>query len=71
MYAFAVRCLDSIISLVSIPKISSLYIASVTAQAGLSLLWLQTLKTGLLVTWLKYEPSHEKRDLSGLWYEIL
>ena len=34
---FLVRCLDSIISLVSISEISSLYLASVAAQAGLSL----------------------------------
>ena len=35
---FVVRCLDSIIPLVSISEISSLYLASVTAQAGLSTL---------------------------------
>ena len=44
--AFVVRCLDSTIHLVSISEISSLYIASVTAQASLSLIWLQTPKTG-------------------------
>ena len=38
---FVVRCLDSIISLVSISKISSLYLATVAAQ---------TPKTGFLVT---------------------
>ena len=42
--AFIIRCLDSIIPLVSISKISSLYIASVAAQAGLSLSWSQTPK---------------------------
>ena len=52
--AFFVRCLDSIIPLVSISKISSLYLASVAAQAGLSLPWLETPKTGFLVTWLNY-----------------
>ena len=36
--AFVVRCLDSIIPLVSTSKISSLYLASVAAQAGLSTL---------------------------------
>ena len=36
---FVVRCLDSIIPLVSISKISSLEIVSVAAQAGLSLSW--------------------------------
>ena len=48
--AFVFRCLDSIIHLVSIPEISSLYLASVTLQAGLSLPWLQTLKTGFLTS---------------------
>ena len=40
-------CLDSIIPLVSISKISSLYLASVAAQT-----WSQTPKTGFLMTWL-------------------
>ena len=48
--AFVVHCLDSIIPLVSISEISSLYLASVAAQAGLSLPWSQTPKTGFLVT---------------------
>ena len=48
--AFVVRCLDSIIPLVSISEISSLYLASVAAQAGLCLTWSQTPKTGFLVT---------------------
>ena len=52
--AFVVHCQDSIILLVSISEIWSLYLASVTAQAGLSLTWSQTLKTGFLMTWLKY-----------------
>ena len=51
--AIAVHCLDSIIPLVSISEISSLYIASVAAQAGLSLPWSQTPKTYFLVTMLK------------------
>ena len=52
--AFVVRCLVSIILLVSISAISSLYLAAVAAQAGLCLAWSQTSKTGFLVTWLKY-----------------
>ena len=40
--AFVIHCLDSIIPLVSIPKISSLWLASVAEQAGLSLTWSQT-----------------------------
>ena len=49
-HAFFIRCLDSIIPLVSKSEISSLYLASVAAQAGLSLTWSQTPKTGFLVT---------------------
>ena len=51
--AFVVRCLVSIIPLVSISEIASLYLASVAAQAGLSLPCSQTPKTGFLATWLK------------------
>ena len=47
---FIVRCLDSIIPLLAIADISSLYLASVAAKAGLCLTWSQTLKTGFLVT---------------------
>ena len=39
--AFAVRCLDSIIPLVSLSKFSSLYLVSVADQAGLSINWSQ------------------------------
>ena len=35
--AFVVRCLDGVMSLVSVTKISSLMLASVAEQAGLSL----------------------------------
>ena len=42
---FVVHYLDSIISLVSISEISSLYLASVAAQAGLSLTWSKIPKT--------------------------
>ena len=59
--AFVVRYLDSIIPLVSISEISSLYIASVAAQVRLCLTWLQTPKTGFLVTGLKYSFSFEAR----------
>ena len=40
--AFAVRCLDSVMSLVSVTKISSLMLASVAEQAGSSLTWSET-----------------------------
>ena len=39
---FVVRCLDSIIPLVSISEISSLYLVSVAAQAGFCPIWWQT-----------------------------
>ena len=48
--AFVVHCLDSIIPLVSISKIPSLYLTSIDVQAGLSLPLLQTPKTGFLAT---------------------
>ena len=37
--AFIVRCLDSVMSLVCVTKISSLKLASVAEQASLSLAW--------------------------------
>ena len=40
--AFVVRCLDSVMSLVSITKISSLVLASVAEQASLSVTWSET-----------------------------
>ena len=50
---FVVRCLDSIISLDSISEISRPWLVSSAEQAGLSLNWLRTPKTGFLVTRLK------------------
>ena len=52
--AFVVCCLESIIPQISISEISSLYLASVAVQAGLSRPWSQTRKTDFLVTWLMY-----------------
>ena len=46
---FVVGYLESIIPLVSISEISSLFLASVAAQAGLCLTWSQTPKTGFLM----------------------
>ena len=40
--AFVVRCLDSVMSLVSVTKISSLLLASVAEQASLCLTWSET-----------------------------
>ena len=42
--AFVVRCLDSVMSLVSVTKISSLKLASVAEQASLSQTLLETLE---------------------------
>ena len=39
---FVVRCLESVMSLVSVIKISSLSLASVAEQASLSLTWSET-----------------------------
>ena len=39
---FVVRCLDSVMSLVSVTKISSLLLASAAEQDSLSLTWLET-----------------------------
>ena len=50
--AFVVCCLDSIISLDSIAEISRRQLAPVAVQAGLSLTWLKTPKTHVLVAWL-------------------
>ena len=50
---FGVRRLDSIIPLVSIPKILSIFQTSVAVQASLSLTWSQTPKTGFLVMGLQ------------------
>ena len=47
--AFFVHCLDSIIPLDSISKISSPYLSSVAAQAGLCLTWSKTPNTGFLM----------------------
>ena len=60
--AFVVRCLDSTISLLAIDEISRPKLASVAEQAGLSLNWSQTPKAGFVVTWLIYEPSHDKTN---------
>ena len=40
--AFIIRCLDSVMSLVSVIKISSLMLTSVAEQARLSLTWSET-----------------------------
>ena len=51
MSPFIVRCLDSIIPIRAIAKVSRLYLATVAEWAGLSLIWSQT---SFLMTWLIY-----------------
>ena len=48
--AFLVRCLNSMIHLISLSEISSLYLAFLAAQAGLCLTWSQAPKIGFFVT---------------------
>ena len=50
--AFVVRCLDHIISILVISKISRPWLVPVAKQAGLSFTGSQTPKTDFLVTWL-------------------
>ena len=68
-------CLDSIIPLLAISKISRFWLVTVAEQAGLSLTWSQTLKTGFLVMLLMCPKEAEEwptvlirtsgEDLSG------
>ena len=62
--AFVFRCLDSLVvclvPLVSIFKMSSPYLVSVTAQTGLRLPWSQTPKTDFLMTWLKVDSTRQQ-----------
>ena len=51
--AFIFCCTDSIIPLVCISEISSLYLASVAVHVGLCLTWSQTPKTGFVMMRLK------------------
>ena len=59
---FVVRCLDRTTPLLAIAEISRPKLVSVAEQAGLSLNWSQTPKAGFVVTWLIYEPPHDKTN---------
>ena len=63
--AFVIHCLDSMIPLVSMSEISSLYIASVAVQGVLSLTWSEIPKTGFLMTRLMYRGRFRQR-VAGL-----
>ena len=54
---FVVRYLDSIIPILAESKISSLQLVSVAKQAGLSLTWSETPKTGFLVTRFRFNQT--------------
>ena len=56
--AFVIRCLDNIIHVVSICKISNLLIVSIAEQASLRLTWSQTPKTNFLMPGLNYGNCH-------------
>ena len=60
---FVVRCLDYIIPLFAMSKISKISLASAAEQARLSLTWSETPKTGFHVTWLISE-KHSDWSLS-------
>ena len=62
MSAFVVRCLDSIIPLLAIAKISRLQLVSVAAQAGLCLTWLQTPEDRFSHDKALIIPTSSKRD---------
>ena len=69
--AFIVRCLDSIIPLVSLSEISSLYLAPVAEQAGLSLPRRKLPKTAFLVMWLTWfmlslNPDQNSKTLTDI-----
>ena len=73
--AFVVRCLDSVMSLVSVTKISSLMLASVAEQASLILTWSQTPKDTFLMSRLineftKEESSNNNKRESIDQYEV-
>ena len=56
--AFVVRCLDSVMSLVSVTKISSLMLASVAEQASLSLTWSETPEHNAISVYLFSDIPH-------------
>ena len=51
---FVVCYLDNIIPILAIVEISRLLLVPVAEQAGLSLTWSETPKTGFFMTWLRF-----------------
>ena len=64
------HCLDSIIPLLAISKISRLQLASVAEQAGLSLTWLESLNTGFLMRLEWFGGNAAKFQARGLKFPI-
>ena len=60
--AFVVHCLDSVMSLVFVTKISSLMLASVAEQAGLSLTWSETPEDMF---------SHDEAHIHWWWFTFM
>ena len=50
---FAVRCLDNMIYILAVSKVSRFWLGSVADQAGLNLTWSKIPKTRFHVMWLK------------------
>ena len=59
--AFVVRCPDSVITLDSVTKISSLLLASVAEQASLSLTWSETPEDGTF----SHDETHFSEPILG------
>ena len=57
---FIVRCLESTICIFVLSKVSRPKLVSVAEQAGLSLTWSQTPKTGFLVTRLTFDGVSDR-----------
>ena len=67
--AFIVRCLDSVMSLVSVTKISSLMLASVAEQAGLSLTGLETPEDTFSHDVAHLEIHLPEKFIQGSWFD--
>ena len=64
--AFVVGCLDSRVHKLAKSKILRLKLAFVSEQAGSSLTWSHTPKTGFLVTWLNFSALKVHDSYFGL-----
>ena len=69
--AFLVRCLDSVMSLLSVTKISSLMLASVAEQDSLSLTWSETPEDTFSHDEAHMYTDVKRKRFSHIWYAIL